>query len=63
MTPGEYEAALLQFNMTPREFAEMVGVSWRHGERYRDDTATIPDPVAKLIRTILRHALEPEDVG
>ena len=63
MTAKEYEAARHCFgDLSDLEFAEMIGVSWRQGERYRDGSSGIPDSVAKLIRNILKHDLTPDDV-
>jgi len=63
MTAKEYREAQSCFgDLTELEFVEMIGVSWRQGERYRDGSSGIPHPVAKLIRNILHHGLTPDDV-
>jgi hypothetical protein len=63
MTAKEYQAARMSFgDITDLEFVEMIGVSWRQGERYWDGSSGIPHPVAKLLRNILEHGLTPDDV-
>jgi hypothetical protein len=63
MTAKEYQAARMSFDdIDDLEFAEMIGVSWRQGERYWHGESGIPDSVAKLIRNILKHKLTPDDV-
>jgi hypothetical protein len=62
MSRREYERAMDHYHMPPAAFTEMIGISWRQGERYRVGH-TIPDPVAKLIRTIIKNDLAPQDVG
>jgi DNA-binding transcriptional regulator YiaG len=63
MAAKEYNQAMARYAMSPVAFARLIGVSWRQGERYRNGDSNIPDSVAKLIRTIHRNQLEPEDVG
>jgi hypothetical protein len=63
MTAKEYQAARMRFeDISDLEFVEMIGVSWRQGERYWDGSSGIPDSVAKLLRNILKHKLTPDDI-
>ena len=63
MTAKEYKEAQRCFgDLSELEFVEMIGVSWRQGERYLDGSSGIPDSVAKLIRNILKHKLTPDDI-
>lgn len=63
MSAQEYQRAMTQSDLTDLEFAEMIGVSWRQGQRYRAGDSAVPDPVAKLIRTIVKYRLKPKNVG
>lgn len=63
MDKVEYERARRAFAMPSNQFAFMVGVGWRQGQRYQHGEAAIPPTVAKLIRTIIRHGLGEEDIG
>jgi hypothetical protein len=63
MGAREYKLAIARSELPEAAFAKLIGVSWRQGERYRNGHSTIPDPVAKLIRTILKHKLKVKDVG
>lgn len=63
MGAREYKLAIARSGLPDTEFVKMIGVSWRQGERYRSGDSCIPDPVAKLIRTIMRYRLKAKDVG
>ena len=63
MTAEEYDKARRRFGMAGVEFANLIGVGWRQEQRYANGESIIPDAVAKLIRTAVRHKLEPEEIG
>lgn len=63
MEPYEYEQARLAFGLPSTRFAFLMGVGWRQGQRYRDGRVEIPTPVAKLIRTAIRHNLRRDEIG
>lgn len=63
MTPGEYEDARRHYDLPAIHFSSLMGVGWRQGQRYRDGDSVIPDSVAKLIRTALRHKLAAGEIG
>lgn len=63
MTPLEFVRAQARLDLSGVDFATMIGVGWRQAQRYRDGRAPIPDPVAKLIRTALKHGLTPEEIA
>ena len=63
MDATEYERARRHYNLPANQFAFMIGVGWRQGQRYRDGATVIPQPVAKLIRTALRHGLSKDEIG
>lgn len=63
MTPYEYDQARIHYDLPSTRFAMLLGVGWRQGQRYRDGEVDIPEPVAKLIRTALRHKLRKDEIG
>ena len=63
MTPLEFVRAQRQFDLNWVEFATLIGVGWRQVQRYRDGRVPIPDPVAKLIRTALKHGLSAREIA
>jgi len=64
MSTREYHDARRALDQSHEGFAELIGVSWRQHMRYDGGhVKTIPRPVAKLIRTVLRHNIKPEEVG
>jgi hypothetical protein len=62
MTSEEYNAARLELELTGVDFARLVGASWRNGQRYMAGGA-IPEPVARLVRTIINNKLRADQVG
>lgn len=63
MTAHEYKRALKHYNMPNTQFCKLIGVGWRQGIRYKNDQSEIPEPVARFIRTIVRHRIKPEKIG
>ena len=63
MSPREYQRALVHFDMPNTRFARLIGVQWRQAQRYRYGEAPVPEPVARLIRTVINHGLTAEDIG
>jgi len=63
MRPGEFARAREHFDLSFIQFSKLIGVGWRQAQRYRDGESVIPDSVAKLIRTMIRHELAPGDIG
>lgn len=63
MEPYEYERARKHFDLPSTRFAFLLGVGWRQGQRYLAGKAEIPMPVAKLIRTAIRHNLSEDEIG
>ena len=54
---------MAHYDLSDEPFANMLGISYRQSQRFRSGECPVPDPVAKLVRTVLRHKLAPEDVG
>jgi transcriptional regulator with XRE-family HTH domain len=61
MTPTQYRAALQQLGLSQREAAQMLGISLNSSNGYANNRP-IPEPVAKLLRLIVRLGLKPGDV-
>lgn len=62
MTADEYEHARELLGLSGVNFARLVGAPWRSGQRFQAG-GKIPEPVARLIRTIINNHLTPEQVG
>lgn len=54
MSADEYNRAREQLKLNGINFAQLIGVGWRNGQRYQAGH-TIPEPVARLIRTIVNN--------
>lgn len=60
MTPNQYKAAIKALGMAQERAGEWLGVSARTGQNYAAKGP--PEPVAKLLRLMIRLKLKPEDV-
>jgi DNA-binding transcriptional regulator YiaG len=60
MTPKQYKTIIEALGMTQEGAGEWLGVSARTGQNYAAKGP--PEPVAKLLRLIIRLKLKPEDV-
>ena len=61
MTNNQFRAALAALQLTQLEAAEWLGVSLRSVNGYAADKP-IPEPVAKLLRLVVRLKLDPSEV-
>lgn len=61
MTSAQYRAALDRLTLTQAGAAELLGISIRSAHGYANGEP-IPEPVAKLLRLMVRLKLSPEDV-
>lgn len=62
MSADEYNRAREQLDLNGINFAQLIGVGWRNGQRYQAGD-NIPEPVARLIRTIINNRLTADQVG
>lgn len=62
MTPTQFRAAIAKLDLSQERAGLWLGLSARQGQRYANGEAEIPEPVAKLLRLVLRLGLKPEDV-
>lgn len=60
MTPKQYKAAIEKLNLSQERAGVWLGVSKRTGQNYAAKGP--PEPVAKLLRLVIRLELNPEDV-
>lgn len=60
MTPKQYREAIAKLGLTQEGAGEWLGVSPRTGQNYAAKGP--PEPIAKLLRLMLRLNLKPEDV-
>ena len=60
MTPKQYKAIIDGFGLSQERAGEWLGVSARTGQNYAAKGP--PEPVAKLLRLMVRLKLKPEDV-
>ena len=61
MTANQYETALAKLGLSQVAAAKFLGISIRAAHGYANG-ATIPEPIAKLLRLMVRLELKPEDV-
>lgn len=60
MTPKQYKTIIDQLGLSQERAAEWLGVSARTGQNYAAKGP--PEPVAKLLRLMVKLELKPEDV-
>jgi hypothetical protein len=61
MTPTQFRKALADLDLTQDGAAKWLGISIRAAHGYANG-APIPEPIAKLLRLMVRLKLRPEDV-
>lgn len=59
MTPTQYKAALKVLGLSQHRAADWLGFSRRSSQDYALGKYPVPEPVAKLLRLILRSHKEP----
>jgi hypothetical protein len=62
MTTDEYRAALHKLGLSIVASAEHLGLSYRQSQRYAAGSAPVADPVAKLLRLVIRIGLSADDL-
>jgi hypothetical protein len=65
MTSKQYLAALHKLGLSPsgKATAEALGLSLRQCQRIAAGESAVPEPVAKLLRVMIRLELKPSDVA
>lgn len=62
MTPTQYKAAIKALGLSQERSGVWLGMSPRMGQSYATGEYPVPEPVAKLLRLMVRLKLKPEDV-
>ena len=62
MTPQQYVKAIASLGMTQGQAADFLGISLRTSASYASGNFPVPLASAKLLRLILKLALDPKDI-
>lgn len=62
MTPTQYRAAIKALGLSQERAGVWLGISPRTSQGYCLGEYPVPEPVAKLLRLMIRLKLNPEDV-
>lgn len=54
MSPAQFRAAIDKLGLSQERAGLWLGLSARQGQRYATGDAEIPEPVAKLLRLVIR---------
>lgn len=63
MTPTQFRTAISKLGLSQERAGLWLGLSKRQGQRYANGEQAIPEPVAKLLRLVIKLSLRPEDVN
>lgn len=63
MTPNQYRSAIDKLGLSQVRAAAFLGVSPRTSQGYALGESPVPEPVAKLLRLMIRLGLKPDDVA
>jgi hypothetical protein len=59
MNAQQYRSALKRLDLSHQGAADHLGISRRQSIRYATGTSPIPEPVARLLRMLVEHGLDP----
>jgi DNA-binding XRE family transcriptional regulator len=62
MTENQYRNAIDMLGLSQERAAQFLGISPRTSRSYALGERRIPEPVAKLLRLMIRMQIKPEDV-
>lgn len=62
MTPAQYKSAIARLGLSQQRAGLWLGVSPRASQGYALGEYPVPEPVAKLLRLVLRLDVSPDDV-
>jgi hypothetical protein len=62
MTPKQYKAALESLGLSQERAGDWLGIGRRTSQGYALGEYPVPEPIAKLLRLVVRLGLKPEDV-
>ncbi len=62
MTPTQYRAAIKSLSLSQERAGDFLGIGRRTSQGYALGEYPVPEPVAKLLRLVVRLKLVPEEV-
>jgi hypothetical protein len=62
MSKAQYRVALKKLGISHIGAGKVFGLYHRHAQRFATGKSPVPEPLAKLIRLMIRLDLKPEDV-
>jgi len=63
MTPTQYKAALKALELSQQRAGDWLGIGRRTSQGYALGEYPVPEPVAKLLRLMVKLGLKPDDVN
>jgi hypothetical protein len=62
MTPAQYRAAIKALGLSQHRAGDFLGIGRRTSQGYALGEYSVPEPIAKLLRLMIKLELKPEDV-
>lgn len=62
MTPLQYKAAIKSLGLSQERAGDWLGIGRRTSQGYALGEYPIPEPIAKLLRLMIKMKLSPDDV-
>jgi hypothetical protein len=62
MTPTQYKAAIKSIGLSQQRAGDWLGIGRRTSQGYALGETRIPEPIAKLLRLMIKLKLKPEDI-
>lgn len=62
MTPTQYKAAIKALGLSQERVGDWLGIGRRTSQGYALGEYPVPEPVAKLLRLMIKLGLSPDDV-
>jgi hypothetical protein len=62
MTPTQYKAAIKTLGLSQERAGDWLGIGRRTSQGYALGEYPVPEPVAKLLRLMVKLGLSPDDV-
>lgn len=63
MTPTQYKAAIKALGLSQQRAGDWLGIGRRTSQSYALGETRIPEPVAKLLRLVIKLKLKPDNLG
>ena len=62
MTPAQYKAAIKALDLSQERAGDWLGIGRRTSQSYALGETRIPEPIAKLLRLMIKLKLKPEEI-